>query len=388
MTVLLIFSIALLVAVLLSELADRSVLSMAVLFLLAGFLCGPGMLDFIRLTPDDPIVQRLAELALFSILFTDGMRLNLLEFTSKWRLPGRALLIGLPLTLLGTAALGHFVAGLSWLEALLVGAILSPTDPVFAAAIIGREEIPLRLRHLLNVESGLNDGLALPIVLALMALVGHEALHVGGLAGELALGVALGVAVPWVGCRIERSRFFSVRKSYEPIFAFSLGLLVLSLGLLTHANLYLAAFAAGITIATVRPDLRKEFHQFGEIVAELLKLAALLVFGVLMSPRFFSEVPVSGYVFAVLALFAVRPIAIAIALIRSGLDWREQITAGWFGPKGFASVIYGLLIVHAAVPGADRMFHLVAIVVTGSMIAHSSTDVLFARWFRRGEARL
>ena len=388
MTVLLIFSIALLVAVLLSELADRSVLSMAVLFLLAGFLCGPGMLDFIRLTPDDPIVQRLAELALFSILFTDGMRLNLLEFTSKWRLPGRALLIGLPLTLLGTAALGHFVAGLSWLEALLVGAILSPTDPVFAAAIIGREEIPLRLRHLLNVESGLNDGLALPIVLALMALVGHEALHVGGLAGELALGVALGVAVPWVGCRIERSRFFSVRKSYEPIFAFSLGLLVLSLGLLTHANLYLAAFAAGITIATVRPDLRKEFHQFGEIVAELLKLAALLVFGVLMSPRFFSEVPVSGYVFAGLALFAVRPIAIAIALIRSGLDWREQITAGWFGPKGFASVIYGLLIVHAAVPGADRMFHLVAIVVTGSMIAHSSTDVLFARWFRRAEARL
>jgi len=388
MTVLLIFSIALLVAVLLSELADRSVLSMAVLFLLAGFLCGPGMLDFIRLTPDDPIVQRLAELALFSILFTDGMRLNLLEFTSKWRLPGRALLIGLPLTLLGTAALGHFVAGLSWLEALLVGAILSPTDPVFAAAIIGREEIPLRLRHLLNVESGLNDGLALPIVLALMALVGHEVLHVGGLAGELALGVALGVAVPWVGCRIERSRFFSVRKSYEPIFAFSLGLLVLSLGLLTHANLYLAAFAAGITIATVRPDLRKEFHQFGEIVAELLKLAALLVFGVLMSPRFFSEVPVSGYVFAVLALFAVRPIAIVIALIRSGLDCREQITAGWFGPKGFASVIYGLLIVHAAVPGADRMFHLVAIVVTGSMIAHSSTDVLFARWFRRAEARL
>ncbi len=386
MTVLLIFSIALLVAVLLSELADRSVLSMAVLFLVAGFLCGPGMLDFIRLAPDDPIVQRLAELALFSILFTDGMRLNLVELTSKWRLPGRALLIGLPLTLLGTAALGHFVAGLSWLEALLVGAILCPTDPVFAAAIIGRDEIPPRLRHLLNVESGLNDGLALPIVLALMALVGHEALHVGGLAGELALGIALGVAVPWAGCRIERSRFFSVRKSYEPIFAFSLGLLVLSLGFLTHANLYLAAFAAGITIATVRPDLRKEFHQFGEIVAELLKLAALLVFGVLMSPRFFSEVPLSGYVFAVLALFAVRPIAIAIALIRSGLDWREQITAGWFGPKGFASVIYGLLIVQAAVPGADRMFHLVAIVVAGSMIAHSSTDVLFARWFRRAES--
>ena len=300
----------------------------------------------------------------------------------------RALAIALPLTLLGTAALAHYIAGLSWLEALLVGAILSPTDPVFAAAIIGRAEIPARLRHLLNVESGLNDGLALPIVLALMALVAHATLHVGGLASELALGVALGVAVPWAGCRIEQSRFFAVQKSFEPIFAFSLGLLVLSLGYLTHANLYLAAFAAGITIVTVRSDLRDEFHQFGEIVAELLKLAALLVFGVLMSPQFFAEVPPAGYVFAALALFAVRPIAIAIAMLRSGLGWREQITAGWFGPKGFASVIYGLLIVQAAVPGADRMFHLVAIVVVASMIAHSSTDVLFARWFRRKERDL
>ncbi|MDP3909761.1 MAG: cation:proton antiporter [Gemmatimonadales bacterium] len=388
MTALLIFAIALLVAVLLSKLADRSVLSMAVLFLAAGFLCGPGMLEFIALQPQDPVVQRLAELALFSILFTDGMRLNLRELTSNWRLPGRALLVGLPLTLLGTAVLAHYVAGLSWLEALLVGAILSPTDPVFAAAIIGRSDIPPRLRHLLHVESGLNDGLALPIVLALMAFVSHAALHAAELAGELALGIALGAAVPWAGCRLEQSRFFAVGKRYEPLFAFSLGLLVLALALLTHATLYLAAFAAGITVATVRSDLRDEFHQFGEIVAELLKLAALLVFGVLMSPNFLAEVPLSGYLFAALALLVVRPIAIALSLVRSRLGWRERITAGWFGPKGFASVIYGLLIVQAAVPGADRMFHLVGVVVAGSMVAHSSTDVLFARWFRRTEGDL
>lgn len=388
MTVLLVFAVILFIAVLLSELAGRSVLSMAVLFLVAGFVCGPGMLEFIRLQPQDPIVQRLAELALFSILFSDGMRLDLRDLAAKWRLPGRALLVGLPLTLLGTAALAHFIAGLSWLEALLVGAILSPTDPVFAAAIIGRDEIPPRLRHLLNVESGLNDGLALPIVLALMAIVSQEALHVGTLAGELALGVAIGVAIPWFGCKLEQSRFFAVEKKYEPIFAFSLGLLVLAIGYTTHANLYLAAFAAGITIATVRSDLRDEFHQFGETLAELLKLAALLVFGALMSPAFLAEVPLSGYFFALLALVLVRPVAIASAMFGTSLGWREQLTAGWFGPKGFASVIYGLLIVQAAVPGADRMFHLVAVVVVGSMIAHSSTDVLFARWFCRTEGDL
>lgn len=385
MSALLIFSIALFVSVLLSELAGRSVLSMAVLFLAAGFLCGPGILNYIQLQPDAPIVQRIAELALFSILFTDGMRLSLRDLTGAWQLPGRALILGLPLTLIGTAILARSIVGVTWLEAFLIGAILSPTDPVFAAAIIGREEIPPRLRHLLNVESGLNDGLALPIVLALMAMISHEPLHGSQLTGELALGVGLGVVVPWAGCRLEQSRFFSVEKRYEPIFAFSIGLLVLSLGLLTHANLYLAAFAGGITIATVRSDLRDEFHDFGEIVAELLKLAALLVFGVLISPQFLSEVSLAGYLFAALALFAVRPLAISLALLSSKLDWRERITAGWFGPKGFASVIYGLLVVQAALPGADRIFHLVAVVVAGSMIAHSSTDILFARWFCRTE---
>ena len=386
MSALLIFAVTLFVAVLLSELAQRSVLSMAVLFLAAGFVAG--ISGAIRLQPQDPIVERLAELALFAILFTDGMRLNLHTLASKWRLPARALAVGLPLTMLGTAALAHYVAGISWAPALLVGAILSPTDPVFAAAIIGREEIPPRLRNLLNVESGLNDGLALPIVLALMAFISDAPVKLSALGVELAAGVAIGVVVPWIGCRLEQSRFFAVEKEYEPMFAFSLGLLVLALAYAFHANLYLGAFAAGITIATVRSDLRDNFHQFGESIAELLKLSTLLLFGVMMSDSFITQQPWSGYLFALLALIVVRPIAIGIAMLGAGLRWREEITAGWFGPKGFASVIYGLLVVHAGVPDARDLFHLVALVVVGSMIAHSSTDVLFARWFCRTQGDL
>jgi NhaP-type Na+/H+ or K+/H+ antiporter len=142
MTALLIFALTLFLGVLLSELAGRSVLLMAVLFLVVGFFSGPDMLGWIQLDARDPVVQRLAELALFSILFSDGMRLNLRELTAQWRLPGRALIVGLPLTLFGTALLGRYIVGLSWLDALLVGAILSPTDPVFAAAIISSEAIP------------------------------------------------------------------------------------------------------------------------------------------------------------------------------------------------------------------------------------------------------
>jgi NhaP-type Na+/H+ and K+/H+ antiporter len=123
------------------------------------------------------------------------------------------------------------------------------------------------------------------------------------------------------------------------------------------------------------------------VLAELLKLAALLVFGCLISPAFLAEIPARGYVFALLTLVAVRPLALAVALFRSRLDWREWVAAAWFGPKGFASVVYGLLILRADVPRGNELFHLIAIVTAASVVAHSSTDVLVARWFERREGR-
>lgn len=382
MAAVLTFAVALLAAVLVSELANRTILSASVLFLAAGFLVGDGVLGLVPLQPGDPAVRSLAELALFSVLFTDGMRVGVRDIADAWQLPGRALLFGLPLTLAGTGVLAHFVAGLPWPEAMLVGAVLSPTDPVFAAAIVGRAEVPQRLRRLLNVESGLNDGLALPVVIALLAVVSNSRVDPKNLWSELTLGVALGVVLPAVAIVLERSRFFKASTQYEPLNAFAIGLLVFAVASMTHANLFLAAFFAGLTVASVGPHVRGAFERFGEIVAELLKLAALLVFGALISPGFLGDISPSGYVFAFLALIAVRPLAILVALLGSGVDRREWAAAAWFGPKGFASVVYGLLILEAAVRRSDEMFHLVALVVVGSMVAHSSTDVLVARWFR------
>ncbi|MDQ3200158.1 MAG: cation:proton antiporter [Verrucomicrobiota bacterium] len=153
------------------------------------------------------------------------------------------------------------------------GAILSPTDPVFAAAIIGRKEIPGRLKRLLNVESGVNDGLALPLVLICLSVIGHYEAGYVGLATEL---------------------------------------LVLAVSSLVHANIYLAAFSAGVTIASTRRALRDEFHRFGELLTELLKLGTLLVFGALMSPHLFGELHALDYLFATLALLFARPAAMLI----------------------------------------------------------------------------
>jgi len=379
--ILLVFACVLLAAVLVSGLANRTILSTSVLFLVAGFVLGDGVLGVIHVSADDDVVSQLAELALFSVLFTDGMRVALDQLRSAWRLPGRALLLGLPLTLVVTAVFARYLAGLSWPEAFLVGAVLSPTDPVFAAAIVGREEIPYRLRHLLNVESGLNDGLALPVVVVLLAVVGPESVHALSLSSEVLVGIGIGVGIPFVAIRLERSRFFQATTAYEPLNAFAIGLVVLGLSSLTHGNAFLAAFSAGITVATMSPAIRDAFHEFGELVAELLKLAALLVFGALISPRFLGEIPPTGYLFAALALFVARPVSLAIALIGSTLRARERIAAAWFGPKGFASVVYGLLILHSDVAARSELFHLVALVVVASIIAHSSTDVVVARWF-------
>ncbi len=196
MTALFVFALTLLAAVLVSDLADRSVLSTAVLFLLAGVVAGEGLLGAISLRPNAPAVAILAELALFSVLFTDGMRVGLKDLASAWRLPGRALLLGLPLTLVGTALLARRIVGLPWAESFLLGAVLSPTDPGFAAAIVGREEVPARLRQLLNVESGLNDGLALPIVVTMLAVIGSGHFSFAEVLTEVALGVGIGILVP------------------------------------------------------------------------------------------------------------------------------------------------------------------------------------------------
>ena len=379
---LLAFAVVLLIAVLVSSLANRTILSTAVLFLVAGFLIGDGVLGIVPLSAEDDSVAMLAELALFAVLFTDGMRVGVEDLRSAWRLPGRALLIGLPLTLLVTAAFAHWVVGLAWPESLLIGAVLAPTDPVFASALVGNDMVPGRLRHLLNVESGVNDGLALPFVVVLLAVSqGSENLHLGDLAGELLLGIAIGVIVPLVAIKLEDTKLFEASAHYAPLNAVAIGLLVLGASEVTHGNLFLAAFSAGVTVATVGRRQREAFEDFGELIAELLKLAALLVFGALITPSFLGEVSWQGWAFALLAIFVARPVALAVSFIGAELNLREQIAAMWFGPKGFASVVYGLLVLNSGISQADLLFHIIAVTVVLSILLHSSTDVIVARWF-------
>lgn len=381
------FALVLLAAILISGFAHRTVLSTTVLFLVAGFLLGSGMLDFIVLGATDPVVTTISSLALFVVLFTDGQEVGLRELRAAWHLPGRALLLGMPITFAITTVLAVWLLGLTWAEAALIAAVLAPTDPVFASAIVGRGEIPYRVRHLLGVESGLNDGLALPVVLILIATAGGPDIEPLVLAEELALGIAVGIAVPLVVAWLVRRRLFSRTPLYASLTPIAVALIVLGVCTVTHANLYLAAYAAGITIATATPEMRDAFKEFGTQFSELIKLLAILLFGALISPALLADVPWAGYLFGLLLLFFARPAAVELALIGSRLPWEERATAAWFGPKGFASVLYGILVLQSGAPQSEYIFHIVVVAIVLSIVAHSSTDVPIAAWFaRRHEA--
>ncbi|MBX3098267.1 MAG: cation:proton antiporter [Salinibacterium sp.] len=377
------FGVVLLAAILISGIAHRTVLSTAVVFLVAGFLLGQGMAGVVVLTAGDDRVSVLAQIALFVVLYTDGQRLAIRDLARAWRLPGRALLLGMPLTFVITALLGVWLVGLPWPQALLIAAVLAPTDPVFASAIVGRNEIPARIRGLLQVESGLNDGLALPVVLIFIAAIGGPDVEPLVLTLELVGGVALGIVVPLLVSFLLRIRFLATTPLYASLGPIAIAIIVYGVAVSTGANLYLAAFAAGITVASAAPELRDAFIEYGEFIAEIVKLLAIFIFGALIAPSVLADVSPLGYLFAVLILIVARPVAIELALIGSKLPWEERATAAWFGPKGFASVLYGVLVLESGSPDAEHLFHLIVVAISLSIIAHSSTDVPIAGYFGR-----
>jgi NhaP-type Na+/H+ or K+/H+ antiporter len=383
---LLVFALALFAGVLISCKARESILSVSVLFLIAGGIIGLGGWGVAK--PNRELLYEVAELALFSVLFTDGMNTGgVKKVVSHWHLTGRALLLGMPLTIAAIAAIAHWLLGVRWAASFLAGAILSPTDPVFASSLFRFGAVPARVKSVLNLESGLNDGLALPAVLITLNMLSHQPQGLGKIIEEMLLGLAIGVVVPWAGIKLEQARVFGASGMYQRLNAFALGLIVLALSLATNANLFLAAFAAGITIATVSDSVRNAFHDFGELVTELLKLSALLIFGIRAAPVIFKAMPSTDYIFAALALFLVRPLVMVVSFLGAQVPRAEVLTIGWFGPKGFSSLVYALMALQVASPDAGHVARVSGLVIVASIVIYSSTDIFVGRWFEKRGAR-
>ncbi len=388
----------LIVGALVSGLAQRSILSLAALFVLVGFGVGVGGFGWVDFRARSGFVEDLAITALIVILFRDGLEVDGELLQSSWHLPLRKLAIGMPLTAIMIAAATRWLIGLSWTQSFLLGALLSPTDPVLTSNIVTNPRVPRLVRHSLNLESGLNDGLALPAVLAFSAAllinppVGEHFVWWRFVLEDVGLGFAFGVACGLLASLLmpseETARRADIPAHQRSLYALGVAFATYGVTVLSpHGNGFIAVFVCSIVLGLRRPDLRVHFEERADEIVEIVKLGIFLVFGTLLS---FHALGREGWV--ALALVAIvfliaRPLAVWIALAGTDTDAATRLFMGWFGPKGVATITFALLVIDRGISGGGRIFDLAALTVLCSIVLHGLSDTPGAEWIARRSER-
>jgi sodium/hydrogen antiporter len=374
---------------LLSGLARRSFLSLAAVFVLAGLMLGQGGFDVLQIDPRSAFVKDLALTALVLILFRDGLEVEAEMLQKEWRLPLRKLVLAMPITCGIVAVTTKALTDLTWTEAFLVGALLSPTDPVLSSSVITNPRVPRVIRHSLNLESGLNDGLALPPVLALTAALSADTNFVWWkfVLQDVTLGVGYGLVIGYIASRLlPRGGALQESIPAHQRALYAVGVAFLTYGLTTlppHGNGIIAVFVCAIVLGNRRPDIRHYFETISADIIEIVKLGVFVVFGSLLAfDQLFADGWAAVGVVAVTLLVA-RTVAVWIALAGTGLDRGEKGFMAWFGPKGVATMTFSLLVLSEGIPQGGRIFNLAALAVLCSIVAHGVSDTPGAEWLAR-----
>jgi NhaP-type Na+/H+ or K+/H+ antiporter len=375
----LIFGGLLMAGALASGLVRRSFLSLTAAFVLAGFVLGDGGFGVLKLDPRGEFVHDLAIVALIVILFRDGLEVEAEMLQTAWRLPLRKLVVAMPLTCLIVALATHALIDLGWAESFLVGALLSPTDPVLSSSVVTNPRVPRVVRHSLNLESGLNDGLALPAVLAFTAVASGDDGFIWWkfVLQDVTLGFAFGFAMGLLAATLI-PREPALPAHQQSLYALGAAFATYGLTVLPPAgNGLIAVFVCAITLGIRRDDLRHTFEERADDVVEIVKLGVFVVFGSLLTlDGLFGDGWAAVAIVAVTLLVA-RPAAIAVALIGTRLPLYLQAFMAWFGPKGVATMTFGLLVL---AEGFERIFNIAALCVFVSILAHGLTDTPGSNW--------
>jgi sodium/hydrogen antiporter len=290
----------------------------------------------------------------------------------------------MPLTLVILAIVGKALfPELTWAESFLLGAVLSPTDPVVTSAVVTSERVPRIVRHTLNLESGLNDGLALPFVLFFLVLstAGDAGSEAAKLAGEALVGAAIGIALALIAGRLlSRLPGGSMEPKYEGAYALGLGLAAFGLADVTWGNGLIAAFVAGIALAATRHEIPRTFQEFNESVSAVFQIATFFVFGALVVATGWNGSIWPILVFIAAALLVARPLAILVSFVGVQMPRPYKLFIAWFGPKGVASMLFALFVLSSSAPDRTLVFDIASFVILASILAHGLTDTVGARW--------
>ena len=375
---------------------EGTVLTAPMVFVLAGAVLGPAVLGLVEIGLDDHTVLLLGEVALALVLFTDAARTDLSTLRNNEALPLRLLGIGMPLTIaLGTMMAALLLPYLDFWEAAIVGTVLAPTDAALGQAVVSNPRVPVRMRQALNVEAGLNDGLSVPFLALFLTLAeAEEELRSASYwlrfaLEQVGLGVLVGIGVGVGGGWLVR---WSLRRgwrteTFDHLALLALALIAWALADQVGGNGFIAAFVGGLAVGRFVERAGERLIRFTEAEGQLLNLSVFFAFGALVIGLIR---PLSWEVvlYALLSLTAVRMLPVALSLLRTRLRGVSVMFAGWFGPRGLASIVLGLIVVAEAprLAGRSEVEMVVASTVLLSVLLHGITAApLSAAYARRVE---
>jgi NhaP-type Na+/H+ or K+/H+ antiporter len=367
---------------LVSERLAMSPVTAPMVFTTVGIVVGTGGFGWFDLELEGEATSILVEATLVLVLFTDAIRIDLHALRHNAALPGRMLGIGLPLTIVaGTALAVVVIPGISVIEAALLAAVLAPTDAALGQAVVSDRRLPVRIRQTLNVESGLNDGIAVPVVTVLLVAAAAESVGgasdwVGLAARQIGFGVLAGVAAGVIGGRLldHRAAAGRVEGVYRQLATIAIAVAAFALAGVLEGNGFIAAFVAGLSFGQIARQRCTGVQDFTEDEGELLAAITFVLFGAVLVGPVLDELTWQIALYVLLSLTVVRIVPVVLSLTASGTFFETRLFLGWFGPRGLASILFALLVVDELDSQAGRtIFAVASWTVLVSVFAHGLT---------------
>ena len=374
---------------LISKRVGPTVISSPMIFVALGLLTGPEVADWVDLELELEAVDIIGEATLGILLFADASRIDTRSLRRNAMLPTRLLGIGLPLTVaFNTVTLMVLVDGLEWAEAALIGAILSPTDAALGQEVVSDRSVPVRIRQGLTVESGLNDGLVVPAVALFAALSSGESEESASFWARFAfeqigIGLVVGLLAGGLGAMAINRAFTAdwIDPLYAQIATLALAVIALTGAIAFDGNGFIATFVAGLVFGRVA-QRSERLGEYTEDTAQLAAAVSFFLFGNLLLGPAISALSLAVIGCAVAVLTVDRMIPVAVAMVGTHAAAATVAFVGWFGPRGLASILFGLLLLEEGEVGSD-LFDVVAWTVVLSVVAHGATAAAGARRYGR-----